>query len=79
MFDKHKFLLGLDQTEDICLEAVSEDGLNLKYVLQQTDKICLAAIKQNPKAIKFVHPHAMSHVVQLAGIVAIKSLIGLKE
>ncbi len=42
-----------DQTEEICLAAVKQDGYALYYVKNQTEKICLAAIKQNIKSIWF--------------------------
>ena len=42
------------QSEEICLKAVQQDGLQLKYVHRQTRKICLAAFKQNPNAQDFV-------------------------
>lgn len=41
------------QTHRICLEAVKQNGLALRYVKQQTETICLEAIKQNPNALGF--------------------------
>jgi hypothetical protein len=35
-----------EQTPEICLEAVKQDGLALIYVLEQTEEICLLAVKQ---------------------------------
>jgi hypothetical protein len=38
----------------MCLEAVKEDGMALKYVWNQTVEICIAAIKQNLRARRYV-------------------------
>ena len=43
-----------NQTEEICLEAVRNDGLALQYVNHQTKEICLAAVRNNPNALKYV-------------------------
>lgn len=42
------------QTEELCLEAVSCDGLLLKYVKNQTLEMATIAIKQNKDAVEFV-------------------------
>ena len=39
--------LSKNQTPDICLAAVKQDGYALQYVKEQTPDICLAAVKQN--------------------------------
>ena len=44
-----------NQTHEMCLNAVSYDGLLLQYVQNQTTDICLAAIQQNPDALSHVH------------------------
>lgn len=44
-----------NQTEDNCLEAVTQDGLQLKQVVNQTFKICLKAVRQNGKALRYVN------------------------
>ena len=41
--------------EDICLEAVKNNGLNLEYVKNQTKELCLEAVKQNGYALYFVN------------------------
>jgi hypothetical protein len=40
-----------EQTEEICLEAVKQDGAALKYVIEQTEEMCLEAVKQNVGAL----------------------------
>ena len=53
LLEKDPFLLQYvkQQTEDICLTAVQEDGRALRYVRQQTEDICVAAVRQCPGAI----------------------------
>ncbi len=36
------------------LEAVKQDGYNLKYVIEQTPEICMEAVKQYGTALQFV-------------------------
>jgi hypothetical protein len=43
-----------EQTEEMCLEAVKQEGLSLQYVKEQTPKICIAAVKQDGHSLKFV-------------------------
>ena len=42
------------QSPELCLAAVKQDGIALKYVKEQTPEICLAAVKQNGFALKYV-------------------------
>lgn len=50
-----KNTLSLDnQTDEICLNAVMENGFDLQFVKKQTRDICLAAVKQNGLALQFV-------------------------
>lgn len=44
----------LHPSEDMCIEAVSDDGLVLYFVEVQTDAICHAAVKNNPEALQYV-------------------------
>lgn len=46
---------GEDMTNELCLEAVKENGLALQFVKKQTEEICREAVKQNSEAIQFVH------------------------
>ncbi len=39
---------------ELCLAAVTQDGLKLWFVKDQTLEICKAAVAQNPKALQFV-------------------------
>ena len=47
------------QTEALCLKAVQQDGLQIKYVWKQTRKLCLAAFKQNPAAEIFIRDQSL--------------------
>ncbi len=41
-----------ERTEEICLEAVTEDGLDLEYVPEEmrTEEVCLEAVTENGQA-----------------------------
>ena len=43
-----------EQTQEICLAAVKQNGYALQYVKEQTPDICLAAVKQDGYALQFV-------------------------
>jgi hypothetical protein len=43
-----------NQTPDICLAAVKQDGMTLQYVQSQTPDICLAAVEQTGMALQYV-------------------------
>lgn len=43
-----------DPPEDLCLAAVSRNGLVLEFIENQTPEICRAATLQNPEAKRFV-------------------------
>ena len=43
-----------NQTERICIEAVTGDGYMLQYVINQTEKICLAAVLHDGLALRYV-------------------------
>ena len=43
-----------NQTEEICLAAVKQNGYALEFIKNQTEEICLAAIKRDADALKFV-------------------------
>ncbi|PBF99804.1 DUF4116 domain-containing protein [Clostridioides difficile] len=43
-----------ERTQEICFEAVKENGLALEYVTEQTEEICLEAVRQNGLALDFV-------------------------
>lgn len=34
-----------DQTEELCLTSVKEDGLALKFVIDQNENICIEVVK----------------------------------
>ena len=43
-----------DQTEELCIEAVKNDGMALQFVKNQNDILCKLAIQQNGMALQFV-------------------------
>jgi hypothetical protein len=42
------------QTHEICLAAVKQDGLAIRYVKDQTRELCLAAVTQDGEALEFI-------------------------
>ena len=50
----YKLKIVREQTEDICLYAVTQDGKWLRDVKKQTKKICIAAVQQSLIAFKYV-------------------------
>jgi hypothetical protein len=44
----------INQTEELCIEAVKNNGMSLQFVKNQTHEICLLAVKQNGMALQFV-------------------------
>lgn len=45
----------INPTEDMCLEAVKQEGLCLYFIEVQTEGICRAAVKNDPRAITLVY------------------------
>ena len=43
-----------NQTPEIVLSAVKQDGLTLQFVKKQTPDLCLLAVKQNGNALYYV-------------------------
>ena len=43
-----------NQTNEICLLAVKQNGMALQFVKNQTNEICLSAVQQNGMALQFV-------------------------
>ena len=52
-----------NQKEEICLKAVEEDGLLIRFVKTKTDSICMAAIKQNPWALNYIENPSKEMIV----------------
>ncbi len=44
----------MEQTPELCLEAVKKDGRALEFVKEQTPELCLEAVKQTGYALEFV-------------------------
>ena len=57
-----------NQTEEMCLVAVMQDGLNLVHVILQSYAVCMAAVKQNGMAIKYVGWSNLSEEIVCAAI-----------
>lgn len=55
-----------NQTKDICLAAVKQNGYALIYVKNQTEEICLAAVQKTGLALKYVKEQ--THKICLAAI-----------
>ena len=53
-----------NQTPELCLAAVKNDGRAIQFVKDQTPEICLAAVKNDGNAIRFVKDKSM--VAQIA-------------
>lgn len=49
-----QYVPGDAQTDSLCIKAVKDNGLALKFVHAKTIDICLAAIRQNYKALRYV-------------------------
>lgn len=50
----YNFIFIDNQTREMCMHAVTIDGMLLDYVKNQTDEICLAAIKNNGFSLSYV-------------------------
>jgi hypothetical protein len=44
----------INQTDELCIEAVKNNGMALQFVKNQTQEICLLAVKENGMALQFV-------------------------
>ena len=53
-FMPYYFTIIEEQTPEIILEAVKQNGLDLEYVINQTFELCLEAVKQNGMALQYV-------------------------
>ncbi|MDK9790198.1 DUF4116 domain-containing protein [Vibrio sp. D431a] len=59
------------QSEELCLKAVSHDGLLIRdiWIKNRTRRVCLEAINQNPEAIRYVPVYTEGYVELCAGII----------
>ena len=65
------FFLDLDmdeQTPELCMKAVKEDGMLLGFVGEETPEICLAAVQQNGTALCFVYEELLTSELCLAAV-----------
>ena len=53
-FPPLKILKESEQTEEICLKAISYQPENIEFVINQTDKICETVLKLRPSLIFFI-------------------------
>jgi hypothetical protein len=44
-----------NQTPELCLEALRQDGYSIRYVKNQTPELCLEAVKKNGRALRYVN------------------------
>ena len=54
--DKFPYINKNNQTEQICLEAVKQNGYAIQFIDKdnQTEKVCIEAVKQNKHTIKYI-------------------------
>lgn len=60
-----------NQTPELCLEMVKQNGLALEYVHHQTPELCFIAIRSNPDSLKYVKeqtPDLCLEAVKLDGL-----------
>ncbi|MGL5312651.1 MAG: hypothetical protein ACRC92_05355, partial [Peptostreptococcaceae bacterium] len=60
-----------DQTEEVMLATISQNGLLLKYIRNQTPKICMEAINQNHLAFSYVkdkNENICNEIVKVNGL-----------
>ncbi len=43
-----------EQTDELCMQAVKQNGYALEFVKNQTDELCMQAVKQNGCSLKYV-------------------------
>ena len=55
-----------EQTPEICLAAVQQNGFALQYVKKQTPELCLMAVQQNGNSLQYVKKQ--THEICLAAV-----------
>lgn len=65
------------QSELICMEAVKQDGLLLKYVKCKSESICFEAVKQNGNAFKYVPKNMHSELLLITVLKKCELLHGI--
>jgi hypothetical protein len=56
------------QTNEMCLDAVTQDGDNLLFVENQTEEICLAAVANYGISLKHVYVEEQTEAIYLAAV-----------
>ena len=65
-----------DQTEKLCIEAVTTKGRSLRFVKKQTYNIIMAAINQDVNAFKYLDPNVLSsdQIEEIRELIKIKKI-----
>ena len=63
-YEKFKDLPPEEQTPEICMAAVQQDGWALQWVKTQTPEICMAAVKQGERALEYVKNDALKKILK---------------
>lgn len=53
-----------EQTKELCIEAVTQNGLLLESIKEQTPKICIEAIKETRDALKYINITLPSDIIK---------------
>lgn len=56
----------IEQTPELCLIAVKNDGLTLWDIKEQTMEICLEAIENQPRAVFLIKDKSLEEVIRLS-------------
>ena len=63
-YEKFKDLPPEEQTSELCMAAVKQNGQALEYVKKQTPEICMAAVKQGERALEYVKNDALKKILK---------------
>lgn len=61
-----KLVLPPDQTLELCMAAVKQDGLSIKYVAKEnlTERICREALNNNIKSLMYIPDEFMESIFE---------------
>jgi Domain of unknown function (DUF4116) len=57
-----------EPTDELCFQAVKQNGLALQFVKNQTEKLCYHAVKQNGLALEFVNREFVEKKLNLSSL-----------
>jgi len=63
-----EFVEEQNQTEELCILAVKQDGRALEYVEHQTEEICILAVQQDGYALEFVNEEFLTEKICMIAI-----------